>query len=456
VVPFSLSINPVKSAIFTKLCTDHLKNFEKFKAIMESLKAIAFHDSKKSKGKGLEKLSEIRDGMRLMSSCQSIKMVVPLQSQVGYKAALSYAGKTQAEIAASTVYIAQWKEAVREFPSRARPKKLTLVDSLGNSHSFLCKAEKRVDARKDARIMEFVTILNTEVFKEDLSLKTYSVIPIAEESALIEWMEDLSTVKSIIDEGLKSKGGSVSYCNKEVQENLLKPDGVNYFLKKLVPGHPPVLNLWFQRQFPDPQKFVQAKSRFVASLARWSMVGYIIGLGDRHCENILMNVKTGQIVHVDFDCIFSQGFSLATPECVPFRLTQNFRAVLGITDYEGEFRAICEKTMHELRKHRRMLVSVLQPITLDPLMDRTGGISNKSLGYEILKTVDKKLQGMLDVGQQQGPMAPEHLLTYSEKASLGKDRGKGLSVEAQVDELIKAAICPTNLAKMYCGWAAVL
>jgi phosphatidylinositol kinase/protein kinase (PI-3 family) len=63
---------------------------------------------------------------------------------------------------------------------------------------------------------------------------------------------------------------------------------------------------------------------------------------------------------------------------------------------------------------------------------------------------------MLDVGQHQGPMAPEHLLTYSEKASLGKDRGKGLSVEAQVDELIKAAICPTNLAKMYCGWAAVL
>ena len=36
------------------------------------------------------------------------------------------------------------------------------------------------------------------------------------------------------------------------------------------------------------------------------MVGYILGLGDRHGENILMDTVTGEIVHVDFNCLFNK------------------------------------------------------------------------------------------------------------------------------------------------------
>ena len=35
--------------------------------------------------------------------------------------------------------------------------------------------------------------------------------------------------------------------------------------------------------------------------------------------------------------------------------------------------------------------------------------------------------------------------------SLGRDRGVGLSVKGQVDELIKAATCKRNLSEMYVG-----
>lgn len=37
-----------------------------------------------------------------------------------------------------------------------------------------------------------------------------------------------------------------------------------------------------------------------------SMVGYILGLGDRHGENILFDSLTGECVHVDFNCLFNK------------------------------------------------------------------------------------------------------------------------------------------------------
>ena len=49
---------------------------------------------------------------------------------------------------------------------------------------------------------------------------------------------------------------------------------------------------------------------FQRSCATWSAVGHILGLGDRHGENILIDVRSGECVHVDFDCLFDKGVSL--------------------------------------------------------------------------------------------------------------------------------------------------
>lgn len=37
-----------------------------------------------------------------------------------------------------------------------------------------------------------------------------------------------------------------------------------------------------------------------------SIVGYILGLGDRHGENILFDSTNGDCVHVDFNCLFNR------------------------------------------------------------------------------------------------------------------------------------------------------
>lgn len=47
-----------------------------------------------------------------------------------------------------------------------------------------------------------------------------------------------------------------------------------------------------------------------------------MGLGDRHLDNILMDSRTAELVHIDYNIIFERGRKLPVPELVPFRLTQ--------------------------------------------------------------------------------------------------------------------------------------
>ena len=65
------------------------------------------------------------------------------------------------------------------------------------------------------------------------------------------------------------------------------------------------------------------RTTFTRSLAVTSMLGYVIGLGDRHPNNILMLRGTGKIVHIDFgDCFEVTMKRDKYPEKVPFRLTR--------------------------------------------------------------------------------------------------------------------------------------
>ena len=44
-----------------------------------------------------------------------------------------------------------------------------------------------------------------------------------------------------------------------------------------------------------------------------SMVGYIIGLGDRHLDNVLIDMTTGEVVHIDYNVCFEKGKSNRVP-----------------------------------------------------------------------------------------------------------------------------------------------
>jgi len=199
-----------------------------------------------------------------------------------------------------------------------------------------------------------------------------------------------------------------------------------------------VFSKWFRQEFGNPHNFYQARSNYVKSTAVISIIGYIMGLGDRHGENILMNSETGETVHVDFNIIFNKGETLAVPERVPFRLTSNMVDAMGPLGVEGPFRKCCEITLRVLQKEANSLICYLRPFAYDEIINWSKGKTQpqeiNQEGYKNLKGVASRLNG--------------HLRTYK---TVSMNR---LSVEGQVSYLISAAMDVYNLSLMFNGWSA--
>lgn len=79
--------------------------------------------------------------------------------------------------------------------------------------------------------------------------------------------------------------------------------------------------LWLKSS--NSEAWLDRRSTYTRSLAVNSMVGHILGLGDRHPSNVLLNRVTGQVVHIDFgDCFEVAMTREKYPEKIPFRLTR--------------------------------------------------------------------------------------------------------------------------------------
>jgi len=99
------------------------------------------------------------------------------------------------------------------------------------------------------------------------------------------------------------------------------------------------------------------------------MVGYILGLGDRHPSNLMLDRVTGKIVHIDFgDCFEVAMHREKYPERVPFRLTRMLTFAMEVSNIEGSYRTTCEHAMRLLRGNKESLMAVLEAFIHDPLL----------------------------------------------------------------------------------------
>ncbi|CAB3224272.1 unnamed protein product [Arctia plantaginis] len=343
------------------------------------------------------------------------------------------------------VYIAGIEEQINILPSLQKPRKVTLKGSDGKSYIIMLKP--RDDLRKDYRLMEFNGVVNRflqdapETRRRRLYIRTYSVLPLNEECGLIEWVPNLVGLRPILVHIYKQKG--IHTSNRELKEMMCSnKDPVEkkrrIYEEQLLPRHPPVFQEWFRRVFSDPYGWYQARSAYIRTTAVMSMVGYILGLGDRHGENISFDSTNGDTVHVDFNCLFNKGEAFEWPERVPFRLTHNMEAAMGPLRHDGMFRKSCEAVMRALRAQIGALMSVVGPFVYDPLV--SWGRARPVDAAE--RTNEQALQHLQHIKQRLNGM----VRTKNKQLSLS------LSPEGQVEHLIVEATSIHNLCQMYIGW----
>jgi phosphatidylinositol kinase/protein kinase (PI-3 family) len=84
-----------------------------------------------------------------------------------------------------------------------------------------------------------------------------------------------------------------------------------------------ILN-WLKKQ-PNAD-FEEQKKQFSRTLAGAVLIEYIVGIGDRHSDNVLMR-PDGSIFHIDFGMPFGSDWGITKD--VPFNLTSQMAAIFG-------------------------------------------------------------------------------------------------------------------------------
>ncbi|ORY79851.1 hypothetical protein BCR37DRAFT_349550 [Protomyces lactucae-debilis] len=340
--------------------------------------------------------------------------------------------------------ITAFSDEVDVMNSLQKPRKIVVRASDGILYPFLVKPND--DLRKDARLMDFNGVIqkfirrDAEALKRTLRIRTYAVIALNEDHGLCEWVKNTRPLRDILIKTLKSRGVSMNYgeIKTRIETALGSSNPGHSFKLHVLDMYPPCFSEWFIEKFPDPSQWFTARLSYSRTLAVMSMVGFVLGLGDRHGENILFDETTGDAVHVDFNCLFEKGHTFEKPERVPFRLTHNLVDALGVTGVEGAFRKTCEITLRILRENQDAFNTVLESFLHDPVGEflrkkkSTSGDVEKEEARKVLSVIASKLRGSAGAG-----IADKHV---------------PLSIEGQADELIKQATDDQLLVRMYIGW----
>jgi FKBP12-rapamycin complex-associated protein len=118
------------------------------------------------------------------------------------------------------------------------------------------------------------------------------------------------------------------------------------------------------------EDWLERRTTYTRSLAVISMVGYILGLGDRHPNNFLLSRNNGKIMHIDFgDCFEVAMQREKYAERVPFRLTRMLVAAMEVSGVQGTFRSTCQSVMRVLRANADSIIAVLEAFVYDPLIN---------------------------------------------------------------------------------------
>lgn len=197
---------------------------------------------------------------------------------------------------------------------------------------------KTEDVRKD-RIITLAIKLMDQILKEDglnMDIITYNVIPTSMNNGFIEIIGNSTTIYEI------------QKMNYTIQ---------NYIMEKNS-GH--IVS--------------DVRRKIIKSTAAYCVITYLLGIGDRHLDNILIT-DDGKLFHIDFSFILGKDPKPMAPE---IRLTQEMVNSLGGENSKSfkEFKNYCSICYDSLRRRPDIFINLLYLMTK---------IEKKTLNIDLLK-----------------------------------------------------------------------
>lgn len=153
------------------------------------------------------------------------------------------------------------------------------------------------NVRKDLIIINTIRLMNIVLQKElslyrnsiDINIITYNVFPISNKSGLIEIIPDCNTLYNI-------------------QKNFT------------------ILNYIIENNQDTNHSVTELRQRFINSTAAYCVMTFLLGVGDRHLDNIMVN-KEGYLFHIDYGFII--GEEPKPIKCPSMRMTKDMLDAIG-------------------------------------------------------------------------------------------------------------------------------
>uniref|UniRef100_A0A8C1FTK5 phosphatidylinositol-4,5-bisphosphate 3-kinase n=1 Tax=Cyprinus carpio carpio TaxID=630221 RepID=A0A8C1FTK5_CYPCA len=195
------------------------------------------------------------------------------------------------------------------------------------------------DLRQDMLTLQMIQLMDVLWKTEGLDLRMlpYGCLSTGNKTGLIEVVKNSDTIANI--QRNNSNSAATAAFNKDALLNWLKSKN---------PG----------------DKLDQAIEEFTLSCAGYCVATYVLGIGDRHSDNIMIS-ETGQLFHIDFGHFlgnFKSKFGI-NRERVPFILTYDFVHVIqeGRTNNSEKFerfRECCEQAYRILCRNGTLFVNL--------------------------------------------------------------------------------------------------
>ncbi|KAF7391005.1 hypothetical protein HZH68_010503 [Vespula germanica] len=208
------------------------------------------------------------------------------------------------------------------FKSALMPSKLTFLTTENTEYIAIFKHGD--DLRQDQLILQTIALMDKLLRRENLDLKLtpYRVLATSTRHGFLQFIESTT-----VAEVLASEGSILSFFRKHHPSDT-GPYGV-------VP---------------------EVMDTYVRSCAGYCIITYVLGVGDRHLDNLLLTTS-GKLFHIDFGYILGRDPKPLPP---PMKLSKEMVEAMGGvgSEHYHEFRKQCYTAFLHLRRHANLILNL--------------------------------------------------------------------------------------------------